>query len=219
MFSFMDSIQENADALFILGDLFDAWIGDDEDSEYFVSLLEEFKQRTESGLAIYLMHGNRDFLVGDHFCEKTGITLLKDPCVIDINGEPILLMHGDSLCTTDTEYMAFRAQVRSAEWQNQILALPLAQRRAMAAQLREQSKSMNSNKAEDIMDVNPKDVEQVLAAHEVRTLIHGHTHRPACHDLAVNDKQCQRIVLGDWGEYGWYVKAVKGELELIQFKI
>ncbi len=219
LFEFIDNKCQTAEALYILGDLFDAWIGDDEDSEYYVNILTQFKKRTDANLNIYFMHGNRDFLIGREFSDKTGISLLKDPTVIEIYGEPMLLMHGDSLCTSDTEYMAFRKQVRNIGWQEQVLSLPLEQRRAMAAQLRQQSKSMNSNKAEDIMDVNPVDVEDAFKAHGVKTLLHGHTHRPACHDLAVDEKQCQRIVLGDWGQLGWYIEASPSGLELIQFNI
>ena len=208
-----------ATALYILGDFFDAWIGDDEDDPFYSNIVKTLKSYADNGLTIYFMHGNRDFLVKDTFCRAAGVTLLQDPCVIELNGQAVLLMHGDSLCTADHEYMAFRAQVRSEQWQSQILSLPLEQRRVMAAQLREQSKSMNSNKADDIMDVNPEDVESAFREYRVKTLIHGHTHRPACHDLCVDDKQCQRIVLGDWHQQGWYLKAEQDSLELLNFDI
>ena len=218
LFSFIDS-KEDMDSLYILGDFFDAWIGDDEDHPFYIDIIARLKALSDGGLKLFFMHGNRDFLVGEHFCTSSGSTLLKDPTVVDLYGKNVLLMHGDSLCTTDQEYMAFRAQVRNPQWQAQVLSLPLDQRRAMAAQLRSQSKSMNSNKAEDIMDVNQADVEAVLREHGPRTLIHGHTHRPACHDLDVDDRQCERIVLGDWGNTGWYIRADENSLDLTEFSI
>ena len=219
LFEFLDNVKQDAEAIYLLGDFFNAWIGDDEDDPYFVSVLARLAEFTQSGIPTYFMHGNRDFLVGEKFAETTGITLLSDPTVVDLYGNNVLLMHGDSLCTDDKEYMAFRAQVRNPAWQQQALSFPLAQRRMMAAQLRDQSQSMNSNKAEDIMDVNQNEVEKVMQQHNVSVLIHGHTHRPDVHDLAVADKHAQRIVLGDWEAKGWYIKAQKDQIDLVDFAI
>ena len=149
------------------------------------------------------MHGNRDFLIGQLFCEQSGCELLDDPTVVDLYGQSILLMHGDSLCIDDKEYIAFRAQCRNEAWQAPLLAMGLEQRRQVAQQLRAQSKEANSNKAEDIMDVNPEETSRVIDAHNVSLLIHGHTHRPAIHDLETEKGPAKRIVLGDWENTGW----------------
>ena len=205
----------DADALYILGDLFEAWVGDDDDSPLAAEIAALFKDFTRSGTPLYLMQGNRDFLLGQAFCNAVGAELLPDPSVIDLYGTPTLLMHGDSLCTGDTEYMAFRAQARSAEWQADLLAKPLEERRALAAQLRSMSQEANSNKAEDIMDVTPSEVDRVMAEAGVTRLIHGHTHRPARHIVSAGE----RIVLGDWHERGWMIEARPGSVELSSFTI
>lgn len=204
-----------ADTLYILGDFFDAWIGDDEDHPYYVDIVSELSALKDRKITVLFMHGNRDFLIGEQFAKDSGTSLLPDPSLIEVNGLKVLLMHGDSLCTDDTEYMAFRTQVRNPAWQGQILSLPLEQRRAMAAQLRAQSKSMNSNKAEDIMDVSEDEVTRVIQAHGVNILLHGHTHRPAKHQ----HDGFERIVLGDWGKQGWYVSVNDKNLELHSFNI
>lgn len=224
-YRFVEETITDAVNLYILGDFFDAWIGDDEDDEFYLNVMSKLKSYTDGGLKIYFMHGNRDFLVGKAFAEKTGITLLTDPTDIQIAGKKVRLMHGDSLCTTDTDYMQFRAQVRNPQWQQHILSLPLEQRRVMAAQLRAQSQSMNSNKAEDIMDVNPVDViaqfeengaqrTQNDAESGIDILLHGHTHRPACHPIGSSNKK--RIVLGDWGESMHYARADQTSITLIK---
>lgn len=214
-FDFLDTRAKGADALYILGDFFEAWVGDDDDATFARHIVERLRRFRDSGTPIYFMHGNRDFLVGEQFARATGATLLSDPTVIDLYGKPLLLMHGDSLCTRDREYMAFRQQARSAEWQQGLLAQPLEARRALARQLREQSKSMNSLKAEDIMDVTPDEVVEEMTKHGVQTLIHGHTHRPARHTVDLNGQCGERIVLGDWGESLWWIEAgTGGNLEL-----
>ena len=217
-YRFVEQTITDATDLYILGDFFDAWIGDDEDDSFYLGVIEKLKSYTDNGLRIFFMHGNRDFLVGKIFAEQTGVTLLDDPTDITLAGKKVRLMHGDSLCTTDTDYMQFRAQVRSPQWQQQVLSLPLAQRRMMAAQMRAQSQSMNSNKAEDIMDVNPIDVAAQFAQNEAKPkidiLLHGHTHRPARHQ--VNESGNERIVLGDWGKTMWYVRADNTTIELLQ---
>ncbi|WP_185230398.1 UDP-2,3-diacylglucosamine diphosphatase [Teredinibacter franksiae] len=205
--------------LYILGDFFDAWIGDDEDEPFYLGILETLRNWTDSGLTIYFMSGNRDFLVGEAFAAKTGVTLLAEEHLIALNRQPVLLMHGDSLCTDDTEYMGFRAQVRNVTWQQTVLQVPLAQRRVMAQQLRQQSQSMNATKAEDIMDVNADAVNAVMAKHGVTCLIHGHTHRPKVHDLAVEGTEAKRYVLGDWDSHGWYICANEQGLSLHSFPI
>lgn len=195
------------DDLYILGDFFDAWIGDDEDDPFALEVKETLRQLTLREVAGYMLPGNRDFLLGEVFCKETGFTLLPEEHVITLNGERVLLMHGDSLCTDDTEYMKFRQMVRNPAWQAQVLALPLAQRRAMAAQLRQQSKSLNAMKAEEIMDVNQKEVEARMDYWGVKKLIHGHTHRPKKHIFEISSSIAERWVLGDWGPCIWWLSG------------
>ena len=220
--AFLDLLKGEAahvDALYILGDFFESWVGDDDDSPLIAEVSSALQALSTSGTNCYLMHGNRDFLIGEQFCQQSGCTLLPDPCTIELYGKPVLLMHGDSLCTGDESYMAFRAQARSPQWQQQILAMPLDDRRALAKQLRESSMDANSNKAEDIMDINQAELEKVMLELDVQTLIHGHTHRPATHTFELQGKACQRIVLGDWGESAWQIIIDGDKLTLSEFSI
>ena len=187
-----------AEALYILGDLFEAWIGDDDDAEPGGIVATALRTLTGQGVPVYFLHGNRDFLLGEQFAAASGMRLLPDSVVMELAGERVLLLHGDTLCTDDVEYQAFRAQVRDPAWRRQILALPLAQRRALAGQLRETSRQITGQKAADIMDVNAGEVERVLRLHGVQYLIHGHTHRPALHDGFLEGQPVRRAVLGDW---------------------
>lgn len=214
----------HCERLYILGDLSDAWVGDDDDSETALLIRDTLRELSQAGVAVFLMTGNRDFLIGQQLASDCGLHLLADPSVVDLYGRQVLLMHGDSLCTGDAEYMAFRAQIQNKDAQKTLLAQSLEQRRQLAASLRAQSKSANSNKAEDIMDVTQAEVERVCIEHGVTTLIHGHTHRPAVHpfDLPTNNGQsqaAQRMVLGDWGSKGWYIKANSEALVLESFVI
>lgn len=218
-FHYLHTQAIHAEVLYILGDFFDAWIGDDDDSELVQEVADELHKLHERGIAIYFMHGNRDFLLGDAYASRAGMSIINDGTVIDLYGTPTLLMHGDSLCTDDVEYQQFRTMVRSAQWQQQILAQPLTARRALAAQLREKSQSMNSIKADDIMDVSPTEVVAQMQAAGVTRMIHGHTHRPARHSLTVNDQPAERIVLGDWHDSGWCIKADKNNIELIDWPL
>jgi len=191
----------NADALYILGDLFEAWIGDDADDETGKQFVAAMRPLREARKPCFYMHGNRDFLLGERFAREAGMTLLPDPSVIDLYGTPTLLMHGDSLCTDDAAYQAFRKQVRSAEWQRQFLSQGIEKRQAFATQARNQSQRHtrdSSNAA--IMDVNQQAVETAMKSAKVRRLIHGHTHRPATHSFDLNNAPATRIVLGDWYE-------------------
>lgn len=210
---------QDAEALYILGDFFDAWIGDDDDQALALTVKTLLKNWIANGLAVYFMHGNRDFLLGSGFAAETGVRLLEEGTVVELYGRKALLMHGDSLCTGDTDYMQFRAMVRQPAWQNQVLALPLAHRRQLAADLRAKSKSLHAMRAQDIVDVTPSEVEQALAAAEVDLLIHGHTHRPAQHKVDVAGRPAERWVLGDWHEQGWYLRADPQGLKLESFPI
>ncbi|MDW5378086.1 UDP-2,3-diacylglucosamine diphosphatase [Halomonas sp. HP20-15] len=215
--AYLEREARHADALYILGDLFEAWIGDDYRGEFETRILEALKRLSDAGTRLYFMHGNRDFLIGDGFTAATGAILLPDPSIVELGGERTLLMHGDSLCTRDEAYMAFRTKARDPQWQAQILALPVEQRLELAKQIRQQSGEANSNKAEDIMDVTPSEVERTMAEHGVRTLIHGHTHRPDVHRLEVDGQPAQRIVLGDWrSDRGWQVRADERTAPLLE---
>jgi len=218
-FEFLERETPHAEALYILGDFFEVWVGDDDDSEFSRQIVERLRDITDSGTALYFMHGNRDFLVGDIFIKETGATPLPDPSVIELYGEPVLLMHGDSLCTLDEDYMIFRQQARSPEWQQQLMSHSLAERRIIAADLRLKSQSMNSLKAEDIMDVTPNEVSKVMELQQVKHLIHGHTHRPARHPLSLSSGAAERIVLGDWHDHGWVLRVSPDAYSLEQFLI
>jgi len=200
--AFLAGQARHADAVYILGDLFEAWIGDDDDAEPGPTVVGALKALTGSGVPVYFLHGNRDFLIGRRFADASGVRLLAEAEVIDLCGEPVLLLHGDTLCTDDLDYQAFRAQVRDPAWRARLLALPLAQRRALAGQLRETSREATRQKGADITDANPAAVDAALRAHGVQRMIHGHTHRPAIHEWLLDDRSARRAVLGDWYERG-----------------
>ncbi|MDE1960570.1 MAG: UDP-2,3-diacylglucosamine diphosphatase [Xanthomonadaceae bacterium] len=189
-----------AQALYILGDLFESYIGDDDDAPLNARVARATRKLRDTGVPVFFMHGNRDFLLGQDFAARAEMTLLDDPAVIELGGEPVLLMHGDTLCTDDTAYLKFRTLVRDPAWQRAFLSKPLAERRAFAAQARGESRKHTANAKPEIMDVNQAAVETAMRAHGVRRLIHGHTHRPATHHFDVDGRKAERIVLGDWYE-------------------
>ncbi len=191
---------KNVDALYILGDLFESHIGDDDDAALNARVARATRTLRDAGVPVFFMHGNRDFLLGPDYAARAGMTLLEDPAVIELAGERVLLMHGDTLCTDDVEYLKFRTLVRDPNWQRAFLAKPLAERRAFAAQARGESRRHTANAKPEIMDVNQTAVEAAMRAHGVRRLIHGHTHRPATHRFDVDGMKAERIVLGDWYE-------------------
>ena len=199
---FLQQQATQADALYILGDLFEAWIGDDDDSELAQHVAQSLSKLNQDAVPVYFIHGNRDFLLGQDYAVACQMQLLNEAVVIDLYGQPTLVMHGDTLCTDDVEYQVFRTQARSAAWQQHMLALSLEQRREQARQLRQQSQQATRLKAEDITDVNQAAVEQAMREQRVQHLIHGHTHRPAQHDFQLDGKAAQRIVLGEWYEQG-----------------
>lgn len=217
-FQFLES-NKDAETLYILGDFFDAWIGDDDDQPLVTEVTNQLRALSNSGTKIFLMHGNRDFLIGKTFAEKANVQLLPDEICINLYGVNTLLLHGDSLCTADIDYMQFRKLVRNSVWQEQFLSQPLATRRAIATELRNKSKSMNSLKANDILDVTASEVEKVFQQFQVTRMIHGHTHRPARHSLTINNKSCERIVLGDWHDSFWFISADKTRIQLIEQQI
>lgn len=210
--AFVDGEARGADALYILGDLFEAWVGDDDPSETGAFVAERLKGLADSGVPVGFMHGNRDFLVGAGYARRAGMALLADPTRIDLYGRPVLLMHGDTLCTDDLAYQQFRAQTRDPAWQRQFLAQPLEARLAFAQQARAASQARQgelreAGTMEAITDVAPAAVDAAFAAHDVDTIIHGHTHRPAVHALEVDGRPRERIVLGDWYEQGSVLRA------------
>jgi UDP-2,3-diacylglucosamine hydrolase len=205
---FLEGKARSADALYILGDFFEYWIGDDDLAQPFnaviAGLLRDASQR---GIRLYLMHGNRDFLIGERFCAATGARLLEDPTLAEIGGVQTLLMHGDTLCTDDLEYQAWRRTARSPAFQAEFLAKPIAERRRAILGMREKSRQVVQAKTAEIMDVNHDAVRQALRRHGVRRLIHGHTHRPGRHAVDVDGQRCERWVLPDWYGRGGYIEV------------
>ena len=216
---FLRTQAREAQALYILGDLFEAWIGDDEDSELAKAVRAGLRELSDSGVPVYLMRGNRDFLLGTAFAQATGAQLLPDPCVLSLEGEPTLLMHGDLLCSDDHSYLAFRREVRQPAWRERFLGQSIEARRAFAEQAREASRGhqqglRDQGKLEAITDVNEATVAATLERHGVRRIIHGHTHRPAIHSLQADGHTAQRIVLGDWYQQGSVLRLSANGLEL-----
>ncbi|MFC3653998.1 UDP-2,3-diacylglucosamine diphosphatase [Dyella humi] len=191
-----------ADALYILGDLVEAWVGDDDDAELPQRIARATGAVRDAGVPVYFMVGNRDFLLGETYAARAGLTLVEDGAVHDLYGTPTLLMHGDVLCTDDVAYQQIRRQVRSPEWKQQVLSMPLEARRALAAKARAESRAHTSSAQETIMDVNADAVAQAMRNAGVKHLIHGHTHRPAVHHFELDGQTAERIVLGDWYEQG-----------------
>lgn len=216
--AFLQERAARANVLYILGDFFEAWIGDDEHTPLQEEIAAALKKIGEGGTRIFIMHGNRDFLLGPDYCQRIGATLLDDPTVIDLYGTPTLLMHGDSLCTADLEYQKFRTGMRNPKTQKMLLARPLKDRQLMARQLRELSMAKNKGKTEAIMDVTPEEVVRVMQQYSVPLLIHGHTHRPARHPLEIAGKPAERIVLGDWDHRIWWLEAAPDQPLQLQNK-
>ncbi len=217
---FVDAEAGRASSLYVLGDLFEHWIGDDELSAADGDPLAKqvagaLRALTRRGVALYLMHGNRDFLLGPAFFEACGARSLDDPTVSSVGGVDTLLMHGDTLCTDDRDYMAWRTTARSDAWRREALAAPLARRRERAVTLRNQSEAHKKAKSAEIMDVNAEAVRDAFARHAVTRLIHGHTHRPAHHVLEIAGRQCERWVLPDWYERGGYLSVENGAARLV----
>ena len=211
---FLANEARRADALYILGDLFEAWIGDDDDASLPARVASALKTVRDAGVPIYFIAGNRDFLLGEDYARRAGMTILDDGTVVDLHGTQTLLMHGDTLCTDDAAYLAFRKQVRDPAWQRQFLSQPLSARRTFAQKARNISREHTSQTAMAIMDVNQGAVETALRDARVTRMIHGHTHRPAIHDFELDNAPARRIVLGDWYEHGSVLRADGNSAEL-----
>lgn len=218
---FLENIAPGADELYLLGDIFEAWVGDDSTDPVIDQISPAFTSLQQQGTAIFFIHGNRDFLLGPTGANKLSAELLPEQHVIELPQGRTVLLHGDELCTDDTEYQAFRQMVRAEEWQTAFLAKPLEERLAIARQLRETSKAAGTTKTEEIMDVSDKAVSAMFTKQGATLMIHGHTHRPARHQHSKGEGEGEgereRIVLGDWSDKGWYVVADDNAITLVEF--
>jgi UDP-2,3-diacylglucosamine hydrolase len=213
-FAFMEGEAARSGELYVLGDLFEYWVGDDDLDDPFNAVIAGFFRRfTGGGGKLFVLHGNRDFLVGERFSAATGARLLDDPALAG----DTLLMHGDTLCTDDHDYQGWRRTARSAQWQREFLAKPLAERRRVVRGLREKSKEVIQAKPADIMDVNEGAVREALRRHGATRLVHGHTHRPGRHELEVDGRRCERWVLPDWYGPGGYLEISGGKPRLVRW--
>ena len=211
---FLAAQAAGAAALYILGDLFESWVGDDDRSPAAVRVCAALRALTAGGVPCFVLHGNRDFLLGPGFAARSGCRLLPDPVVAQLDGEPVLLTHGDALCTDDHSYQELRSIVRQSAWQRRFLALPLAHREALADEVRAGSRAHIARTVPHIMDVNAAAVATAFRTCRVRRMIHGHTHRPGVHDSTVEGTAAQRIVLGAWYEQGSYLSCEDGQYRL-----
>ena len=203
---FVDQQAPNIDRLYVLGDLFEAWIGDDNHNHFIAHIKSLFQRLKIAGVELFFIHGNRDFLIGQRFAQETGMTLLAEHTVIELYNKRYLIMHGDTLCTDDIDYQKFRKLSRRKWWQRLMLSLPLSWRKRIAINARKKSQQQNGQKSEAIMDVNQHAVEAQMRQHQVTQLIHGHTHRPATHHFTLDGAPATRWVLGDWYEQcSWMV--------------
>ncbi|MDH3325975.1 MAG: UDP-2,3-diacylglucosamine diphosphatase [Gammaproteobacteria bacterium] len=207
------------DALYILGDLFEYWLGDDGITPQHHPILNEIKQVSERGIPVYFIRGNRDFLISNEFAKQTACEIMEEPVVINLYGNPTLIMHGDLLCTDDHAYLQFREQVRNPQWQTHFLGLNMDQRIEMAKQARDVSQTSTKEKSMGIMDANQSTIEQYMREYSVNTLIHGHTHRPGVHQFEIDGQKTKRIVLGDWGDKASYLKVSATETTLIDPRV
>ncbi len=213
--SFLRAEAAEADALYILGDLFESWVGDDAADPAQAAAIRGLRSLTSHGVPCFVMHGNRDFLLAGQFCTMSGAELLPDPLIVTLYGEPVLVMHGDALCTDDRAYQRLRATVRDADWQRQFLALSIDSRRALAGAARVGSQAHTAAIEYAITDVNSDSVAAALRGAGTKTLLHGHTHRPAIHAFEVDGRPCTRIVLGDWYDQGSLLRWDENGPELV----
>ena len=213
--AFLDDLNQN-DSLYILGDLFESWIGDDNVSELSQYISDRLLMLSERDISVAIMHGNRDFLIGEDFCKASSIKLINDPRIIEIDTKKVMLTHGDELCTDDSEYQAFRSVVRNPLWQKDFLNFPISKREKIAGEAKDASKDSKDNKAMEIMDVNTDAVLKAFNDHDIEIMIHGHTHRPNIHKVSNEGKNLTRYVLGDWSKNSAIIlKWDEAEVELM----
>ena len=213
--AFLDDLNQN-DSLYILGDLFESWIGDDNVSELSQYISDRLLMLSERDISVAIMHGNRDFLIGEDFCKASSIELINDPRIIEIDTKKVMLTHGDELCTDDSEYQAFRSVVRNPLWQKDFLNFPISKREKIAGEAKDASKDSKDNKAMEIMDVNTDAVLKAFNDHDIEIMIHGHTHRPNIHKVSNEGKNLTRYVLGDWSKNSAIIlKWNEAEVELM----
>ena len=212
---FLDNCAQNSDALYILGDLFEYWIGDDNPDPYYKDIILCLNKYITNGIPTYFIHGNRDFLIGEKFSKDTGIKILKDPSIIKINEERVLISHGDIFCTDDHEYQATRRVTRDPEWQKMMLKKSIREREDFALKVREKSKQSTKYLDENITDVNKKEINETFKNNNLAKIIHGHTHKPGIHNMLLDNTPHQRIVLGDWYEQGSILQWEKSGPNLI----
>ena len=216
-YNLLSRANDDFDALYIIGDLFEYWIGDDDEHPVNRNIIQNIKKSTDNGLGIFLMHGNRDFLLGSKFEEMTGAKIINDMTIIEDEFCKIMVSHGDVFCTDDIEYQKLKKTLRSDEWIKSFLSKTIEERIIFANQLRSQSAESSSNKAESIMDVNLDYVDEVIEKNNLDILIHGHTHRPAIHKL---DSGASRAVLGSWeNNEGWIIEYKQGNIDLKSFPL
>ena len=213
--AFLDDLNQN-DSLYILGDLFESWIGDDNVSELSQYISDRLLMLSDRDISVAIMHGNRDFLIGEDFCKASSIELINDPRIIEIDTKKVMLTHGDELCTDDKEYQAFRSVVRNPLWQKDFLNFPISKREKIAGEAKDASKDSKDNKAMEIMDVNTDAVLKAFNDHDIEIMIHGHTHRPNIHKVSNEGKNLTRYVLGDWSKNSAIIlKWNEAEVELM----
>ncbi|MGL6259946.1 UDP-2,3-diacylglucosamine diphosphatase [Vibrio sp. WXL210] len=218
-FRLLEEEAPQADAVYVLGDLFDFWTGDDDPSPFARSIIEAFQTLTQAGVPCFFTKGNRDFLVGKRFAKETGVTLLDDEAVIELYGQRAVVLHGDTLCTQDQAYLNYRRKVHQPWLQWLFNHLPFALRERIVAKIKGDIKHDKQTKSLEIMDVTQSEVERVMTQHDVTLMIHGHTHRPAIHRFELGDKQARRVVIGDWGELGYILRIDQQTLSLDSFNI
>ncbi len=216
--AFLEGEANGADALYILGDLFEVWVGDDDPNAHYAVIKKALRRLVDNGVSTYFMHGNRDFMIGNAFARETGVNLLADPHEVDFYGDKVLLSHGDALCIDDVQYQRARQVTRDPEWQAMMLTKPLEERLAIAEQLRADSIARGATIDQRITDVNQDEVRRVIREHGVDILLHGHTHRPAVHAVDLDDRSAKRIVLGDWYEQGSVVRWDESGAELCEMR-
>ncbi|MFT5759838.1 MAG: UDP-2,3-diacylglucosamine hydrolase [Alteromonadaceae bacterium] len=213
--SFLQNDAPAAQVLYIIGDLFEYWVGDDDDTPFIIEISLAIKALSALGCNVYFIHGNRDFLLGKQFAKQCGMELLPEITLIDLYGKPVVIMHGDTLCTRDLGYQTFRKKSRSWWWQAIIKSLPLFVRRKIANKYRDQSATATAMKSQDIMDVTESEVINCLETYQSQLMIHGHTHRPHVHHIMASNQAAQRIVLGDWYQQGAWLKVTPDSMELL----